>query len=129
LWKEKKMEAEVKRTETRTNLKITEVKEMLDEEAVVQVFLHGARRTRVHFFHEKENMLENLLSRHDRPENEYRVLLPEALKALGRNPQVRAKWSQKAGCSCGCSPGFVLETRDNMNIFVTVKTEGTIEKA
>jgi len=46
----------------------------------------------------------------------------EKLKAGGGglellNTELKARWSQKAGCSCPCSPGFILEA--------TVRVEGT----
>jgi hypothetical protein len=38
---------------------------------------------------------------------------------------VKARWCQKAGCSCGCSPGFILDVHPtNVGyeaIWVTVK--------
>ena len=52
-----------------------------------------------------ENVLENLENRFNRPVSEYRRLLKPVFKAMG----VKARWSQKAGCSCGCSPGFILD--------------------
>lgn len=38
----------------------------------------------------------------------YRRLLVEAV-AGSQWGNVRARWDRKAGCSCGCSPGFVFE--------------------
>lgn len=56
-----------------------------------------------------ENMLENFAYRWDRPAREYRKLLPAIFEALQLPADTKASWSQKAGCSCGCSPGFVLD--------------------
>lgn len=36
--------------------------------------------------------------------------LPTLQKLLNRNVDIR--FSQKAGCSCGCSPGFIVEDKD-----------------
>lgn len=65
-------------------------------------------KTRVFFWQERESILDGLALRHDRPFDEYRKLLPEVFKALGIEP-VKARWSQRAGCSCPCSPGFILD--------------------
>ena len=56
-----------------------------------------------------ENILENLAFRTNRPSRLYREILPAAFKKLGIPGDTKAYWSQKAGCSCGCSPGFVLD--------------------
>lgn len=55
-----------------------------------------------------ENILENFAYRMDRPTQLYRQVLPEIFEKLGLPPETKASWNQKAGCSCGCSPGFVL---------------------
>lgn len=76
----------------------------------------------------KESIFEDLLNRFDRPWKLYRKeLLPpiiEALDELGIKVS-KCSWSQKAGCSCGCSPGFIVAAEDRKdnyrpyNIFVT----------
>lgn len=54
-----------------------------------------------------ETLLENLMNRKRRPYNVYKTLLRGSVLAqvfdLGK-----LTWSQYAGCSCPCSPGFVL---------------------
>ena len=37
--------------------------------------------------------------------------------AMGIPADVKVTFSQKAGCSCGCSPGFVLDHQTNFEIF------------
>ena len=87
---------------------------------------------------ETQTLLENLIvhiagmnveripvARNRRPFQLYReVLLPKVFKKLKLPPNIRASWSQKAGCSCGCSPGFILDTlplrRGYDAIYVTV---------
>jgi|LSQX01.3.fsa_nt_gb hypothetical protein len=49
----------------------------------------------------------------------YRKVLPEILKQAGI-PEAKASWSWKAGCSCGCTPGFILDKGYGMDIFVDV---------
>lgn len=91
------------------------------------------KRPRVYFFIEGENILQNLQDRFSRPHQEYRKLLPEVYRQAGidqENPT--ATWSQKAGCSCGCSPGFILDVSHSVfpkEIFVTITGKGQIEAA
>ena len=92
-------------------LRIKEVKVQKSEKA---------QKTRVYFFPEEETMLENLCNRHSRPYQEYRKLLGEVFAIAGITPE-KANWSQYAGCSCGCSPGFILTGDYDKNIFVTVE--------
>jgi len=86
------------------------------------------KRIRTHrsilYFHiEKESILQNLSERHNRPYQEYRKVIPEILKQLNIDSEkVTYKWSQKAGCSCPCSPGFIVRGLDETSdIFVTIK--------
>ncbi len=70
-------------------------------------------KPRVYFHLASESVLDNLFERHSRPYNEYRKLLPEVLKTIGANPNhLSWKYSQKAGCRCGCSPGFIIDGWD-----------------
>ena len=62
------------------------------------------------------NLFEDLIEggRFNRPHLEFKKHLLEAtLTKAGLDPKtVKAAWSQKAGCSCGCSPGFILTGTD-----------------
>jgi len=85
--------------------------------------------TRVYFFPTEENIVENVLNRWDRPYKAYRALLPYALMAEGVPGDVTrdAVWSQRAGCSCGCSPGFIIKrtgipSTDGFDIFANVSS-------
>ena len=69
------------------------------------------RKPRVYFWPKGETILENFGNRRDRPINEYRKLLPEVMRIAGLGEKMRCNWSQKAGCSCGCSPGFIMDAR------------------
>lgn len=60
---------------------------------------------------EDESVLENFAYRTNRPTAIYRQALPEILRRVGLPVDTKAVWNQKAGCSCGCSPGFVLDVR------------------
>jgi hypothetical protein len=88
----------------------------------------GSRRqnnSKIYFFIEGENVLENLLNRHSRPHQLYKTLFPRIKAALKLTGDIDAYWSQKAGCSCGCSPGFIVKNGWNIglgvtNIYVTI---------
>lgn len=64
---------------------------------------------------ETESLAQNLMNRHSRPVKAYRAAAMAALNEIGLD-QAKLAWSQKAGCSCGCSPGFVLKNQDNRGV-------------
>ena len=65
---------------------------------------------RVYVFPRGESVLEQLVDRHSRPYRVYRKeVLPQVWEQLGIDPaSVKVRWDQYAGCSCPCSPGFVV---------------------
>ena len=82
-------------------------------------------KPRIYFFVKNETLLENMEVRRSRPYNEYRKLLNEAFTIHGIDSNnIKVNWSQKAGCSCGCSPGFICQGFDEKlygkDMFVTV---------
>lgn len=67
--------------------------------------------TRIYVWPENESVLDNfLVGRRARPTEAYRAIVKtEVFEALGIDPErYNVKWSRTAGCSCGCSPGFIL---------------------
>ena len=76
------------------------------------------KKTRVYFNIQDETILENLQRRRLRPIKLFRALLPEVYKKLGVDS--KARWSQYAGCSCPCSPGFILDDVYGKTVYVTV---------
>lgn len=56
----------------------------------------------------QETIIENLMERRNRPVKLFRYLATRALESEGLT-RVKLRWSQTAGCSCGCSPGFILD--------------------
>lgn len=82
---------------------------------------------RVYVGLEGENILENFANRFDRPTKLYRKALPIAFDKLGIDPNDidRIVWDQKAGCGCGCSPGFVLRGTQNRgyDIYIELTAE------
>lgn len=64
----------------------------------------------------QESIIENLANRMRRPSRLYRQGLKRVVKDTGLNLNLDGMvWSQYAGCSCPCSPGFVLP-RQNLLI-------------
>lgn len=75
-------------------------------------------RTRIYVSVKDESILENLINRRSRPKNLYREVLADFFTKHATDLHLRLEdvpaivkastWSQKAGCNCGCSPGFVI---------------------
>ncbi len=68
-----------------------------------------------------ETLVHDLQNGRNRPYTIYKKeVLPKLFRLLGINPK-KVGWSQKAGCSCPCSPGFIVQSRDiPYDIHVTV---------
>ena len=87
------------------------------------------QRGRIYFFIERESILNNLMDRRSRPYKEFRKKISDALQYAGVSKEnadlvaQKAAWSQKAGCSCGCSPGFIDKTviLHGKSTFITIK--------
>ena len=67
--------------------------------------------------------MENLQNRRTRPYNEFRRVVGPELEKYGIRPDQKLSWSQKAGCPCGCSPGFRVEGDYRRAIHVTVSAD------
>ena len=76
------------------------------------------KKTRVYIF-EKETVIENICNRYNRPWRVYKELLSQVCEQLNIQPRVM-NWSQLAGCSCGCSPGFILDRDYGYSVYVDV---------
>lgn len=82
-------------------------------------------RVRLFLETKDETLCENLAFRHSRPYKTYKqFVLPTVFAKLKISP-AKASWSQKAGCSCGCSPGYLLDIDPQEvgyeAIYVTIK--------
>lgn len=101
-------------------MKITQVK-------VLKIDPMSRQKTgHCYFFLTGESILENLQNRRNRPNKEFRKLLPEVFKKtqfenLWNEGHIKANWSQYCGCSCSCSPGFRLTGLYGYNIFVDIE--------
>lgn len=66
-----------------------------------------AKAPRMYVTIEAESVLANLVNRKRRPYNLYKTLIHSS--GIGDVLDLsKLSWSQYAGCSCPCSPGFVL---------------------
>jgi len=77
-------------------------------------------KARIYFFVKDETLLDNLINRRSRPMTEYRKLLPAEFAQAGLPENIKVKWRQAAGCSCGCSPGFIIDNMSRFDVFVTI---------
>lgn len=84
------------------------------------------KAARCHFFPVGESVIENMLNRYNRPKELYRQYIPQVIQAVKDRcklpvaPELTFRWSQKAGCSCGCSPGFIVDGLSHYDIFVNI---------
>jgi hypothetical protein len=82
---------------------------------------------RVFVFESGETVMEDLMNRRNRPVDVYRAVAEAALAALGfKDPGL--KWSQKAGCTCPCSPGFIGQgdIGGHGDVFITVTKQNRL---
>lgn len=64
---------------------------------------------RLYFWFRGESVLDHLSNRHSEP---YKLVRKQVLTRVLKELKVsvnKIRWSQYAGCSCPCSPGFVLD--------------------
>lgn len=84
---------------------------------------------KVYVFPEGESILQSLRNRFSRPQQAYREAvgpsLEKALRERGFLPEgtpFKMAWSQKAGCACGCSPGFIVKgTTTGVDVYCHVE--------
>lgn len=68
------------------------------------------KATRIYIWPAKGAVLENIFGRCSSPHKLYRRdVIPQVLAALGLPADTKLRWSQYAGCSCPCSPGFIID--------------------
>lgn len=89
-------------------LKIKEAHESVRTYAMAGSMRALEAKPRLYVWVDGENVMEMFGNRANRPKDLYKGLIPEMLDRLELPSDTKAVWSQKAGCSCGCSPGFVL---------------------
>ncbi len=85
------------------------------------------RKCRVFIFasDRAESLVEQFGNRWNRPSKLYREeVMPKVLEMLNLPADAKFSWSQKAGCSCGCSPGFIFKGSELSGNDVFVDVEG-----
>lgn len=83
------------------------------------------KKPRVYVSTKGETLLDNLANRTTRPYVAWRKVLVAAFQQLGFEGQLR--WSQKAGCSCPCSPGFIWTGKSLVNGTYRFDVDVTLE--
>jgi hypothetical protein len=84
-------------------------------------FQESQKKTRVYIWPEGETIFENLSNRKSRPNAEYRKqVMGDVLEHMGLPSNTKIRWSQYAGCSCPCSPGFIIDESYGKSVHVTV---------
>lgn len=85
-------------------------------------YTERAKKSRAYVFVDGESILENLNNRVNRPKTIYKEILKAGLAEAGISEEVYEKvtWSQYAGCSCPCSPGFIVNGIARWDIAVKV---------
>lgn len=72
---------------------------------------------------ENENVLEDLVNRTSRPYTLWKNAVEEVLRSEGIEFKA-LRWSQKAGCSCPCSPGFIIQGGPRgLNVHITLSAD------
>ena len=81
-----------------------------------------AKKTKMYFHMTGETVLEDLTNRRERPMKEFRKHFKEVFQKIGIPEAANLKWSwsQYAGCTCPCSPGFVLKEYNKALAFKTI---------
>ena len=75
----------------------------------------------IYVWPEGESIYENLQNRRQRPYTVYKKeVLPQVFRAMGLPSYTKARWSQKAGCPCGCSPAFIIDSVNGTDVHVTI---------
>ena len=70
----------------------------------------AAPRLYVSVENDAETVIGNLMNRTRRPYNVYKTLIHGT--TLGKHLDLsKLSWSQHAGCTCNCSPGFILNNQ------------------
>jgi Ni,Fe-hydrogenase I small subunit len=81
-------------------------------------------KTRIFISNECESILQMIQLNNVRPYTAYKKeIIPSVLKTLELPEDTKVRWSQNAGCACGCSPGFIVDGHYSKNIFVNVNDQ------
>jgi hypothetical protein len=78
-------------------------------------------KARLYISIDGESVLDDFVARFSRPTTIYRRFLADVLTAVALPADTKAVWSQRAGCSCGCSPAFILDAKPGYDVWATLK--------
>ena len=82
------------------------------------------KQTRIYIWPQGESVLQNLENRRQRPYTTYKKeVIPAVLEKMGMPADTKLRWSQYAGCSCPCSPGFIVDGHSLHDVHVTIEGE------
>ena len=80
------------------------------------------KQTRIYVWPQGESIMQNLMNRKRREHTVYKKeVIPGVLEAMGLPADTKVRWSQYAGCSCPCSPGFIVDGDSRRDVHVTVE--------
>lgn len=104
--------------------------------ATIQVWRKGGtyreQRGKSHLsvYMKGESIWDNLMNRRNRPTKIWKMVGETACASLGMEEELFAKmyWNQKAGCSCGCSPAFIMPNVFGYYFSITVEADPMLEK-
>lgn len=86
--------------------------------------INSTRRKSVAYVWPKnETIADSFNNRRSRPSDLWKVMVENELVERGIKFE-KITWSQKAGCSCGCSPGFVVKGEQYIDFHMDFSKEG-----
>lgn len=90
--------------------------------------MNGKSHLSVHML--GESIWDNLMNRRNRPTKIWKMVGETAMASLGLDEELFAKmyWNQRAGCSCGCSPAFVMPNLLGFHFYIEVEADPMLEK-
>lgn len=96
-----------------------------------ETMFHMGERTKMklYFFPKNQSLIETIMKRYNSPADLWKKLGAEAMAELGfRLADTKLSFSQKAGCSCGCSPGLVSNKRTGKSWYITYSLKKNVAR-
>jgi hypothetical protein len=86
----------------------------------IQHYGMSHKKMRIYLFPKNETIRENIENRRNRDRNLWRKITLQIMKEYGFQ-NIEMTFSQKAGCACGCSPGFIVDIKNGLEMFINYK--------